>query len=169
MRFIVEGRAPEVGDVMDLRKYLQEVGINSPVPVEKPPESRADREAREMRERNDETERRLREKRKKEKEEDEASNFGVEWSQHGYGKLKSEDAFEVAWDALLKGKFHGYTQSTISTRPYRQAANKAWAQSRKVKRGRTRKRYARNKSRGTVRPAMRRQLGAGGSRFSTKR
>ena len=37
MRFIVEGRAPEVGDVMDLRKYLQEVGINSPVPVEKPP------------------------------------------------------------------------------------------------------------------------------------
>ena len=125
--------------MMDLRKYLQEVGINSPVPVEKPPESRADCEAREMRERNDETERRLKAKQKRQKEEDKACTLGVEWSQHGYGHLKSEDAFEMAWDALVKGKFHGYTQSTISTRPYRQAANKAWAQSRKVKRGRTRK------------------------------
>ena len=81
-------------------------------------------------------------------------------------------AFSIGWDALKsdeKGKFRGYSQSNISDRPVRQAKNKAWNVSRKVKRGRTRKRYARNKSRGNVRPAMRRQLGAGGKRATTKR
>ena len=68
-----------------------------------------------------------------------------------------------------KGRFKGYTRSNISNRPYRQAKNKAWTVSRKNKRGRTARRYARNKSRGNVRPAMRRQLGAGGSRASTAR
>ena len=68
-----------------------------------------------------------------------------------------------------KGKFRGYTRSSISDRPLRQAKNKAWTVSRKNKRGKTSRRYKRNKSRGNVRPAMRRQLGAGGSRASTKR
>ena len=68
-----------------------------------------------------------------------------------------------------KGKFRGYTRSSISDRPLRQAKNKAWTVSRKNKRGKTARRYKRNKSRGNVRPAMRRQLGAGGSRASTKR
>lgn len=81
----------------------------------------------------------------------------------------SADPFEVAWDSISKGRFHGYTQSNISNRPYRQAEHRIWDISRKVKRERTKKRYARNKSRGTVRPAMRRQLGAGGKRASTKR
>ena len=81
-------------------------------------------------------------------------------------------AFNRAWEVVKteeKGKFRGYTQSSISDRPYRQSENRAWNVSRKVKRGRTRKRYARNKGRGNVRPAMRRQLGAGGKRASTKR
>jgi hypothetical protein len=81
----------------------------------------------------------------------------------------SSDPFEVAWDLISKGRFHGYTQSNISNRPYRQAEHRVWDISRKVKRERTKKRYARNKSRGTVRPSMRRQLGAGGKRASTKR
>ena len=68
-----------------------------------------------------------------------------------------------------KGKFRGYSRSSISDRPLRQAKNKAWTVSRKNKRGKTARRYKRNKSRGNVRPAMRRQLGAGGSRASTKR
>lgn len=79
------------------------------------------------------------------------------------------EAFEAAWDSIAKGRFRGYTQSNIGDRPMRQGKAKAWSQSRKVKRGRTARRYRRNKSRGTVRPAMRRQLGAGGKRASTKR
>jgi hypothetical protein len=81
----------------------------------------------------------------------------------------SADPFEAAWGSITKGRFRGYTQSNISNRPYRQAEHRVWDISRKVKRERTKKRYARNKSRGTVRPAMRRQLGAGGKRASTKR
>lgn len=82
---------------------------------------------------------------------------------------RSGDPFELTWDSIKKGRFHGYTQSNISSRPYRQASNKAWNQSRKVQRGRTQKRYKRNVGRGNTRPAMRRQLGAGGKRYSTKR
>jgi len=81
----------------------------------------------------------------------------------------SADPFEAAWDSISKGRFRGYTQSNISDRPYRQAEHRIWDISRKVKRERTKRRYKRNKSRGTVRPAMRRQLGAGGKRASTKR
>ena len=68
-----------------------------------------------------------------------------------------------------KGKFKGYSRSNISDRPIRQAKNKTWTVSRKNKRGKTARRYQRNKTRGNVRPAMRRQLGAGGKRASTKR
>ena len=82
-------------------------------------------------------------------------------------------SFEAAWDSITKnedkGKFRGYSRSNISDRPYRQAEHRVWDVSRKVKRERTKRRYKRNKSRGTVRPAMRRQLGAGGKRASTKR
>ena len=81
----------------------------------------------------------------------------------------SAEPFEAAWDLISKGRFHGYSRSSISDRPYRQAEHRVWDVSRKVKRERTKRRYARNKSRGTVRPAMRRQLGAGGKRASTKR
>jgi len=81
----------------------------------------------------------------------------------------SADPFEATWDSIRKGRFHGYTRSTISDRPYRQADHRVWDISRKVKRERTKRRYKRNKSRGTIRPAMRRQLGAGGKRASTKR
>ena len=82
------------------------------------------------------------------------------------------DAFDEAWDSMKseeKGKFRGYSKNTISGSAERQGKARAWNQSRKVKRGRTRKRYARNKTRGNVRPAMRRQLGAGASRAETKR
>jgi len=79
------------------------------------------------------------------------------------------DSFETAWDSVIKGKFRGYTQSNISNRPYRQAEHRVWDISRKVKRERTKRRYARNKSRGVVRPKMRRQLGRGGKRASTTR
>lgn len=78
-------------------------------------------------------------------------------------------SFDQAWSSIAKGRFHGYSRSSISDRPYRQAEHRVWDISRKVKRERTKRRYARNKSRGTVRPAMRRQLGAGGKRASTKR
>jgi len=81
----------------------------------------------------------------------------------------SANPFEAAWDSITKGRFHGYTQSNISNRPYRQAEHRVWDISRKVKRERTKRRYARNKGRGIIRPAMRRQLGAGGKRASTKR
>ena len=81
--------------------------------------------------------------------------------------------FDIAWDSITKnedkGKFRGYSRSNISDRPYRQAEHRVWDVSRKVKRERAKRRYKRNKSRGTVRPAMRRQLGAGGKRASTKR
>lgn len=70
---------------------------------------------------------------------------------------------------LDKGRFKGYSKNNISDRPVRQAKNKTWTVSRKNKRGKTARRYQRNKSRGNVRPAMRRQLGAGGSRASTSR
>jgi len=79
------------------------------------------------------------------------------------------EAFDQAWSSIAKGRFQGYTRANIGDRPLRAGKAKAWSQSRKVKRGRTAKRYKRNKSRGTVRPAMRRQLGAGGKRASTKR
>jgi len=81
----------------------------------------------------------------------------------------SDDVFDAVWDSVIKGKFQGYSKNTISGRAERAGKARAWNQSRKVKRGRTRKRYARNKKRGNVRPAMRRQLGAGGSRQETKR
>ena len=68
-----------------------------------------------------------------------------------------------------KGKFRGYSKNTISDRPKKQSKARAWGQSRKVKRGRTRRRYARNKSRGNVRPKLRRQLGAGQERKETSR
>jgi hypothetical protein len=83
--------------------------------------------------------------------------------------VASINPFEAVWDSISKGRFHGYTQSNISNRPYRQAEHRVWDISRKVKRERTKKRYARNKGRGIIRPAMRRQLGAGGKRASTKR
>ena len=49
-----------------------------------------------------------------------------------------------------KGKFRGYSKNTVSGRSERASKARAWNQSRKVKRGRTRKRYARNKTRGNV-------------------
>lgn len=79
------------------------------------------------------------------------------------------EIFDSVWDALKGGKFRGYSKNRISGRPERQGKARAWSQSRKVKRGRTRKRYARNKKRGNVRPRFRRQLGAGGERRETKR
>jgi hypothetical protein len=82
----------------------------------------------------------------------------------------SADPFETAWGMMFKGKFRGYSPNrNISERPYRQAKAKTWQQSKKVQRGRTQRRYKRNKRRGNVRPQQRRQLGAGGRRFSTKR
>ena len=68
-----------------------------------------------------------------------------------------------------KGKFRGYSRNTISGRAERQAKAKTHNQSRKIQRRRTRQIYSRNKKRGNVRPKMRRQLGAGGSRAETKR
>jgi len=82
----------------------------------------------------------------------------------------SSDPFEMAWGMMVKGEFRGYSPNrNISERPYRQAKAKTWQQSKKVQRGRTQKRYQRNKTRGNIRPQQRRQLGAGGRRFSTKR
>ncbi len=78
-------------------------------------------------------------------------------------------ALDTGFAVAKGGKFRGYTRTNISERPVRQAKNKTWGVSRKVKRGRTQRRYKRNKDRGNVRPAMRRQLGAGGKRASTKR
>ena len=83
-------------------------------------------------------------------------------------RCSNEKVFDQVWDTM-KGKFRGYSKNNISGRAERQGKARAWSQSRKVKRGRTRKRYARNKTRGNVRPKMRRQLGAGGSRKETKR
>ena len=99
---------------------------------------------------------------------------GLEGAEFGNTKdldyfTASSDPFELAWDSISKGRFRGYTRTNISDRPYRQAEHRAWDVSRKVQRERAKKRYSRNKSRGTVRPAMRRQLGAGGKRASTKR
>ena len=68
-----------------------------------------------------------------------------------------------------KGKFRGYSKNTVSGRAERQGKARAWNKSRKVARGRTRSIYNRQKSRGNVRPKMRRQLGAGGSRKETSR
>jgi len=73
------------------------------------------------------------------------------------------DPFDEAWD-VAKGKFRGYSRNTLSNRAERASKARAWSQSRKVKRARTRKKYARNKTRGNIRPKMRRQLGAGGAR-----
>jgi hypothetical protein len=81
----------------------------------------------------------------------------------------SANPFETAWDSIVKGKFRGYTQSNISDRPYRQAEHRVWDVSRRNKKAKTRRRYARQLSRGNFRPEMRRQLGAGGKRASTKR
>tara|TARA_R110002153_G_scaffold130289_2_gene279187 strand:- start:1220 stop:2464 length:1245 start_codon:yes stop_codon:yes gene_type:complete len=78
-------------------------------------------------------------------------------------------SFDQAWSSITKGRFQGYTQSNIGDRPVKAGKAKAWGRAAKVKRGRTQKRYARNKSRGNVRPAMRRQLGAGGKRAKTTR
>jgi len=92
------------------------------------------------------------------------------------------DAFEVAWTLMKneekeekskkkksKSKFKGYSKNRISGRAERQGKARAWSQSRKVKRKRTRMRYARNKTRGNVRPKLRRQLGAGGERMHVKK
>tara|TARA_R110000787_G_scaffold59851_2_gene135678 strand:+ start:627 stop:884 length:258 start_codon:yes stop_codon:yes gene_type:complete len=84
----------------------------------------------------------------------------------------NDDIFETIWSMVKneeKGKFKGYSKNRISDRAKRQAKARVWGISRKVKRGRTRKRYARDKLRGNVRPAMRRQLGAGSERAETKR
>lgn len=70
---------------------------------------------------------------------------------------------------MHKGKFRGYSKDNIGGRAERQGKARAWNQSRRVKRKRNRQRYARDKKRGNVRPRMRRQLGAGGSRKETKR
>ena len=86
------------------------------------------------------------------------------------------DAFEIAW-TLVKNeekkrsgnRFKGYSKNRVSGRAERAGKARAWSQSRKVKRGRTRKRYARNKTRGNVRPKLRRQLGAGGERIQVKK
>jgi len=90
------------------------------------------------------------------------------------------NAFEIAW-TLVKNeekneekkrsghRFKGYSKNRISGRAERAGKARAWSQSRKVKRGRTRKRYARNKKRGNVRPKLRRQLGAGGERIQVKK
>jgi len=87
-----------------------------------------------------------------------------------HGKVTNLDPSQLrpTFD-MEKGKFRGYSKDNIGGRAERQGKARAWSQSRKVKRGRTRKRYARNKKRGNVRPRMRRQLGAGGSRKETKR
>ena len=87
----------------------------------------------------------------------------------GMFTASTDNPFEAAWDLITKGRFRGYTRSNISDRPYRQAEHRKWDVSRKVQRERTKRRYKRNKGRGTIRPAMRRQLGAGGKRASTKR
>ncbi len=85
------------------------------------------------------------------------------------------DAFEVAWDVVKNeekrssNRFKGYSKNRISGRAERAGKARAWSQSRKVKRGRTRRRYARNKTRGNVRPKLRRQLGAGGERIQVKK
>jgi hypothetical protein len=84
----------------------------------------------------------------------------------------ADTIFDTVWGMMKsveKGKFRGYTRNRISGRAERQGKARAWSQSRKVKRGKTRKRYARNKKRGNVRPQMRRQLGAGGERREVKR
>lgn len=84
----------------------------------------------------------------------------------------ADTIFDTVWGMMKsveKGKFRGYTRNRISGRAERQGKARAWSQSRKVKRGKTRKRYARNKKRGNVRPKMRRQLGAGGERREVKR
>ena len=81
----------------------------------------------------------------------------------------SAEPFEEAWDSVIKGKFRGYTRSSISERPYRQSKHKAYELARKVQRERTKRRYKRSKDRGVVRPKMRRQLGRGGKRASTTR
>ncbi len=81
----------------------------------------------------------------------------------------SAEPFEEAWDSLIKGKFRGYTRSSISERPYRQSKHKAYELARKVQRERTKRRYKRSKDRGVVRPKMRRQLGRGGKRATTTR
>jgi hypothetical protein len=84
----------------------------------------------------------------------------------------ADTIFDTVWGMMKsveKGKFRGYTRNRISGRAERQGKARAWSQSRKVKRGKTRKRYARNKKRGNVRPQMRRQLGAGGKREQVKR
>jgi hypothetical protein len=83
--------------------------------------------------------------------------------------LNSNEMFDVVWDSITKGKFRGYSRNTISGRAERQAKAKTHNQSRKIQRRRTRQIYSRNKKRGNVRPKMRRQLGAGGSRAETKR
>ena len=95
-----------------------------------------------------------------------ASNSNADW----HNIAASADPFKTAWDSITKrGKFKGYSRSNISDRPYRQGKAKAWGIGRKVKRERTQKRYKRNQARGNFRPAMRRQLGAGGTRASSNR
>jgi len=94
------------------------------------------------------------------------SNSNADW----HDIAASADPFKTAWDSITKkGKFKGYSRSNISDRPYRQGKAKAWGIGRKVKRERTQKRYKRNQARGNFRPAMRRQLGAGGTRASSNR
>ena len=81
-------------------------------------------------------------------------------------------AFDKAWAIVKseeKGKFRGYSKNTVSGRAERQGKARAWNKSRKVARSRTRSIYNRQKTRGNVRPKMRRQLGAGGSRKETSR
>ena len=71
----------------------------------------------------------------------------------GYGRPKvPRDIFGKAWDSLLK-------RSYIENRPKRLAQAKVQRLARKTKTRKTKARYARALSRGTVRPRMRRQTG----------
>ena len=88
----------------------------------------------------------------------------------GLGVIMPLDAYDDDFGkSEEKGKFRGYSKNTVSGRAERQGKARAWNKSRKVARGRTRRKYSRQKSRGNVRPKMRRQLGAGGSRKETSR
>ena len=74
--------------------------------------------------------------------------------------------------AVLKGKFRGYSRNPLEGRAERQGKRRGWGKSRKNQSKRTAASYKRSKIRGSgsgARPAMRRELGAGGERPSRKR
>ena len=78
---------------------------------------------------------------------------------------------DMKW-AMEKGKFRGYSKNPLEGRAERQGKRRVWGKSRKNQSKRTAASYKRSKIRGSgsgARPAMRRQLGAGGERPSRKR